>query len=150
MYPDYFRRITEPICLAKIRRKIKRNEYNSLADVRNDLDRVFLNAQTYNMEGSDIHNVAVYLHNLTKIKFVELSQIVVKLEGGLTPTGVKRRQSARPFGGGSEDVTPTKRRHPMTAEEARNKRLQNLFNSVYNHVDVSLDVYLSPARSCGL
>lgn len=79
MYPDYFRRIPNPICLAKIRRKIKRNEYHSLADVRGDIDRVFMNAQAYNMEGSDIYNVAVYLQQLTKSKFVELSQIAAKV-----------------------------------------------------------------------
>ena len=79
MYPDYFRRISNPICLAKIRRKIKRNEYHSLVEVRSDIDRVFSNAQIYNMEGSDIYNVAVYLQQLTKSKFVELSQIAAKV-----------------------------------------------------------------------
>ncbi|KAL5967885.1 Protein polybromo-1 [Taenia solium] len=134
MYPDYFRRIPNPICLAKIRRKIKRNEYHSLADVRGDIDRVFMNAQAYNMEGSDIYNVAVYLQHLTKSKFVELSQIAAKAENaGLVSPSAKRRQSRPP--GESEEVTPTKRRHPMTAEEARNKRLINLYNAVYNHVD---------------
>lgn len=134
MYPDYFRRISNPICLAKIRRKIKRNEYHSLADVRGDIDRVFVNAQAYNMEGSDIYNVALYLRQLTKSKFVELSQIAAKAENaGLVSPSVKRRQSRPP--GESEEVTPTKRRHPMTAEEARNKRLINLYNAVYNHVD---------------
>ncbi|VDM25869.1 unnamed protein product [Hydatigera taeniaeformis] len=79
LYPDYFRRISNPICLAKIRRKIKRNEYHSLADVRGDIDRVFMNAQAYNMEGSDIYKVAVYLQQLTKSRFVELSQIAAKV-----------------------------------------------------------------------
>lgn len=79
MYPDYFRRISNPICLAKIRRKIKRNEYHSLVEVRADIDRVFSNAQIYNMEGSDIFNVAVYLQQLTKSKFVELSQVAAKV-----------------------------------------------------------------------
>uniref|UniRef100_A0A5K3EUD3 Bromo domain-containing protein n=1 Tax=Mesocestoides corti TaxID=53468 RepID=A0A5K3EUD3_MESCO len=135
IYPDYFRRIPNPICLAKIRRKIKRNEYHSLADVRTDIDRVFMNAQAYNVEGSDIHNVAVYLQQLTKSKFVELSQIAAKVENsGMIPTGAKRRQSRSTLGE-SDDFTPTKRRHPMTAEEARNKRLNNLYNAVYNHVD---------------
>ncbi|KAL5112565.1 Protein polybromo-1 [Taenia crassiceps] len=134
MYPDYFRRIPNPICLAKIRRKIKRNEYHSLADVRGDIDRVFMNAQAYNMEGSDIYNVAVYLQQLTKSKFVELSQIAAKAENaGLVSPSAKRRQSRPP--GESEEVTPPKRRHPMTAEEARNKRLINLYNAVYNHID---------------
>nr|CDS33407.1 polybromo 1 [Hymenolepis microstoma] len=133
MYPDYFRRIVNPICLAKIRRKIKRNEYHSLADVRSDLDRVFMNAQTYNMEGSDIYNVAVYLQQLTKCKFVELGQIAAKAESaGLLSPGAKRRQSRGP---GEDEATPTKRRHPMTAEEARNKRLINLYNAVFNHVN---------------
>ncbi|VDL60867.1 unnamed protein product [Hymenolepis diminuta] len=133
MYPDYFRRIANPICLAKIRRKIKRNEYHNLADVRSDLDRVFVNAQTYNMEGSDIYNVAVYLQQLTKCKFVELGQIAAKAESaGLLSPSAKRRQSRIP---GEDEATPTKRRHPMTAEEARNKRLINLYNAVYNHVD---------------
>lgn len=53
---------------------------------------------------------------------------------GIVSPSAKRRQSRPP--GESEEVTPTKRRHPMTAEEARNKRLINLYNAVYNHVDV--------------
>ena len=53
---------------------------------------------------------------------------------GMISPNSKRRHSR--LLGESDDVTPTKRRHPMTAEEARNKRLINLYNAVYNHVDV--------------
>nr|VZI51588.1 unnamed protein product [Spirometra erinaceieuropaei] len=81
LYPDYYRKIAHPICLAKIRRRIKRNEYDGLADVRHDLDLAFNNAQLYNMEGSAVYNDAVFLQQLTKNKFVELSQIAAKEHG---------------------------------------------------------------------
>ena len=66
---------------------------------------------------------------------VNLRFCLLKAENvGIISPGAKRRQSRLP--GESDEVTPTKRRHPMTAEEARNKRLINLYNAVYNHVDV--------------
>ncbi|KAL7062634.1 hypothetical protein AAHC03_0883 [Spirometra sp. Aus1] len=147
LYPDYYRKIAHPICLAKIRRRIKRNEYDGLADVRHDLDLAFNNAQLYNMEGSAVYNDAVFLQQLTKNKFVELSQIAAKTENAVRAVRVSapRRRLGVPMSG-STSASPsmdasgsdTRRpigRHPMTAEEAKTKRLSNLFHAVYNYVD---------------
>nr|VZI39478.1 unnamed protein product [Spirometra erinaceieuropaei] len=147
LYPDYYRKIAHPICLAKIRRRIKRNEYDGLADVRHDLDLAFNNAQLYNMEGSAVYNDAVFLQQLTKNKFVELSQIAAKTENAVRAVRVSapRRRLGVPMSGstsaspsmdaGGSDTRRPIGRHPMTAEEAKTKRLSNLFHAVYNYVD---------------
>ncbi|KAL2019689.1 hypothetical protein VTK56DRAFT_9308 [Thermocarpiscus australiensis] len=51
---DYYLIIANPICMNDIQKKIKREEYNSLADMRKDLDLMVSNCRTFNEESSGI------------------------------------------------------------------------------------------------
>jgi ATP-dependent helicase STH1/SNF2 len=51
-YADYYVIIQSPICMKDIERKIKKGEYNSLSDMKKDVDLLVRNCRTYNEDGS--------------------------------------------------------------------------------------------------
>jgi len=62
-YPDYYMLIQEPISMKMIEKKIKKQEYNSLADLKRDIHQLCKNAKTYNEDGSVIYLDAVKIQN---------------------------------------------------------------------------------------
>lgn len=58
LYPDYYEEIENPISLFHIKKKIKNNMYaGDVAGLVSDLDLLFLNAQHYNVEDSQLYKV---------------------------------------------------------------------------------------------
>jgi ATP-dependent helicase STH1/SNF2 len=53
-YPDYYVIITNPICMNDIQKKIKKEDYRSLADMRRDFELMVSNCRTFNEESSMI------------------------------------------------------------------------------------------------
>ncbi|KAJ5689163.1 Chromatin structure-remodeling complex subunit snf21 [Penicillium macrosclerotiorum] len=51
-YPDYYKIIQNPIAVETIEKKIKRDDYQSLKEFRNDIHLLCQNARTYNEDGS--------------------------------------------------------------------------------------------------
>ncbi|KAI1324294.1 SNF2 family N-terminal domain-containing protein [Xylariaceae sp. FL0255] len=51
-YGDYYVLIKNPICMNQIQAKIKREEYNSVNDMRQDITLMCNNCRTYNEDGS--------------------------------------------------------------------------------------------------
>ncbi|EAQ89120.1 hypothetical protein CHGG_05739 [Chaetomium globosum CBS 148.51] len=51
---DYYLIITNPICMNDIQKRIKKEDYNSLADMRRDMDLMVANCRTFNEESSGI------------------------------------------------------------------------------------------------
>ncbi|KAK4158009.1 SNF2-family ATP dependent chromatin remodeling factor like protein [Chaetomidium leptoderma] len=51
---DYYLIITNPICMNDIQKKIKKEEYQTLADMRKDMDLMVKNCRTFNEESSGI------------------------------------------------------------------------------------------------
>ena len=58
-YPDYYLLIKEPISMKMIEKKIKKEEYSSLIDLKRDIQALCTNAKTYNEDGSMIYVDAV-------------------------------------------------------------------------------------------
>ena len=58
-YPDYYVLIKEPISLKIIEKKIKKEEYSSITDLKKDVQLLCRNAKTYNEDGSLIYVDAV-------------------------------------------------------------------------------------------
>lgn len=71
-YPDYYDEVSEPMSLFLINKKLKRNTYDSLASLVDDLNTVFNNARSYNIEGSDIYENACRLQAVANRKAKEL------------------------------------------------------------------------------
>ncbi|KAJ4409673.1 transcriptional regulator [Gnomoniopsis sp. IMI 355080] len=62
-YADYFVVITNPICMNNIEKKIKKEEYNSLSDMRRDIELMCSNCKTYNDDSALIHQDAITIQN---------------------------------------------------------------------------------------
>lgn len=68
-YPDYYIIITNPISMDHIKKKINKEEYQSLKEFRDDVRLLCNNARTYNEDGSllfqDANDIEVYIYCLT-------------------------------------------------------------------------------------
>lgn len=58
-YADYFLIIHSPICMNNIDKKIKKEEYNNLSDMRRDIELMCSNCKTYNDDSALIHQDAI-------------------------------------------------------------------------------------------
>lgn len=54
-YPHYYQEIKEPIAMDTIKKKAKRKKYNSLDHFMKDVELMFKNAMSYNVDGSAIY-----------------------------------------------------------------------------------------------
>ncbi|KAF8848864.1 hypothetical protein BDZ45DRAFT_810423 [Acephala macrosclerotiorum] len=62
-YPDYYAIIEKPISMAEIDKKIKKEQYSSLAGLREDVATLAKNAKKYNEDGSMLYLDAVAIEN---------------------------------------------------------------------------------------
>lgn len=62
-YPTYYREIKRPICIETIFKRLKRKEYTTSEEFANDVELVFANALTFNLEHSQIWEDAVTLRD---------------------------------------------------------------------------------------
>lgn len=60
-YKNYYQIIKKPIDLLTISRRVEQNHYSSQIQFKADLDLLFSNALTYNIEGSEVHEDALIL-----------------------------------------------------------------------------------------
>ncbi|CAL8082046.1 unnamed protein product [Calicophoron daubneyi] len=141
IYPDYYREISNPISLADIKKKLKMNAYPTLNSLMTDLELVFTNAQQYNVEESMIHRDSLALQQVARRRYQEMlryqttpTRKVLSNEG--SNSTISSPELSTNAAASSESMSPVKRfgRRILTAEEAKSKRLHNLFNTVYNYV----------------
>ncbi|OON18820.1 Bromodomain protein, partial [Opisthorchis viverrini] len=143
MYPDYYKEIANPLSLVDIKKKLKQNEHSSLESFISDLDTVFKNAQQYNVEDSQIYRDSCTLQQIAHARFQEMLNYQTaptrRIQSPCSTTSVVDRspgaQGVEAHHAGFQS-TPLKRsyRRPLTAEEAKVRRLRNLFNTVFNYV----------------
>ncbi|KUJ12726.1 putative chromatin structure-remodeling complex subunit snf21 [Mollisia scopiformis] len=62
-FPDYYIIIQQPISMAEIDKKIKKEQYSSLSDMKRDVRQLCANAKQYNEDGSMIFLDAVTIEN---------------------------------------------------------------------------------------
>ncbi|KAL1244753.1 putative global transcription activator SNF2L2 [Trichinella spiralis] len=62
--PDYYELIAIPVDFKKIRKKLTDGRYKNLEELDKDVQLLCDNAQTYNLEGSEIYEDSVALRNL--------------------------------------------------------------------------------------
>ncbi|UKZ63307.1 uncharacterized protein TrAtP1_004537 [Trichoderma atroviride] len=70
-YADYYVIIQNPICMNHIQTRIKKEEYNSLSDLRKDFDLLIRNCQTYNEDGSILYQDAKTMDEFFTKKYQE-------------------------------------------------------------------------------
>jgi hypothetical protein len=74
LYSDYYIIIKNPICLNTIRQRILRNKYDSISEMQTDVALMCANAQTYNLEGSEVYNDSLDLMTAFLTKALEFQQ----------------------------------------------------------------------------
>lgn len=62
--PDYYELIRRPLDIKKIRNRINNHKYRSLDELREDFFQMCINAQTYNMEQSQIYEDSIMLQKI--------------------------------------------------------------------------------------
>eukprot|EP00656_Telonema_subtile_P048666 TRINITY_DN585_c0_g1_i1.p1 TRINITY_DN585_c0_g1~~TRINITY_DN585_c0_g1_i1.p1 ORF type:complete len:340 (+),score=85.39 TRINITY_DN585_c0_g1_i1:253-1272(+) len=110
--PDYPQIITHPMDLSKIERRIKQLQYGCVEDFIDDLNLVWKNAMTYNVDLSPIHQMAQKLKG-----FFEESCTQAFGSGGIKrkrETGTASAAHIMPEEPSEEEVT-----RPVTVEEKR-------------------------------
>uniref|UniRef100_A0A914WAV1 Protein polybromo-1 n=1 Tax=Plectus sambesii TaxID=2011161 RepID=A0A914WAV1_9BILA len=109
-YPDYYDEVSEPMSLFLINKKLKRNQYESLAQLVDDLNTMLNNARSYNIEGSDIYENACRLQAVANRKAKELDPNIDITQYGsadlLVPDDFKREASTPGAGSVSSSTTP--------------------------------------------
>jgi hypothetical protein len=73
LYGDYYTIVKQPICLNMIKKRIAKNEYQSLDAMQNDVTLMVNNTQIYNQEGSMVYNgslemMAAFLEQAMRVK----------------------------------------------------------------------------------
>jgi hypothetical protein len=69
--PDYDVVIKRRMDLSTLKRRLQSGELATLADFKRDLDQIWTNACTYNLEGSDIWKLAQSLRTLSAQELAE-------------------------------------------------------------------------------
>ncbi|KAI1007060.1 hypothetical protein K3495_g1161 [Podosphaera aphanis] len=67
LMPEYYQEIKQPIAMDLIKRKAKRKKYHSVDQVLKDLDLMFDNAKSYNLEDSQVYRDAVDLQREARL-----------------------------------------------------------------------------------
>ncbi|EAX93039.1 Bromodomain containing protein [Trichomonas vaginalis G3] len=67
---DYDSKISNPISLDIIEKKVENDEYSSLFDFRDDINLMFANVQKYFPEDSIVYKISDYFHNIIKKYFL--------------------------------------------------------------------------------
>ncbi|VDM46535.1 unnamed protein product [Toxocara canis] len=96
-YPDYYDEIATPISLFMINKRLKRGEYESLSALLEDITLVFENAQSYNLEGSEIYDAAVKLQKIaiSKARSLQPNLMITKDESDASANNVAKGSSGR-------------------------------------------------------
>jgi len=72
--PDYYQEIKNPIAMDLIKRKAKRKKYQSVDHVLQDINLLFENAKSYNIESSKVYKDAVELQKVAMVLAAEEKQ----------------------------------------------------------------------------
>ncbi|XP_072137849.1 probable global transcription activator SNF2L2 isoform X3 [Mobula birostris] len=64
--PEYYELIRKPVDFKKIKDRIRNHKYRSLGDLEKDVTLLCHNAQTYNLEGSQIYEDSIVLQSVFK------------------------------------------------------------------------------------
>nr|XP_020657221.1 probable global transcription activator SNF2L2 isoform X3 [Pogona vitticeps] len=65
-YPEYYELIRKPVDFKKIKERIRNHKYRSLGDLEKDVMLLCHNAQTFNLEGSQIYEDSIVLQSVFK------------------------------------------------------------------------------------
>jgi len=122
--PDYPKIIKKPMDLGKVQRQLNSNQYNSVDVFADDVRLVFTNARTYNVEFSDIHQMAKVVEAAFEEKFGTFFKGRKRPAGSAQGSSKKaKHESDEELSDVSHDLpeepTEEEKAKPVTVEEKR-------------------------------
>jgi len=66
---DYLMVIQKPMDLSTVKKNLKKSKYSTASEVLADIQLIWDNCKSYNVEGSNIYQIAQYMENLSKKAF---------------------------------------------------------------------------------
>lgn len=88
--PEYYELIRKPVDFRRIRERVRNHKYRCIADLEKDIIQMCHNAQTYNLEGSQIFEDSIVLKSVfesARQRIVEICQEDNDDVGGSKPDG---------------------------------------------------------------
>ncbi|XP_062845096.1 probable global transcription activator SNF2L2 isoform X2 [Trichomycterus rosablanca] len=86
--PEYYELIRKPVDFRRIRERVRNHKYRCIADLEKDILQMCHNAQTYNLEGSQIFEDSIVLKSVfesARQRIVEITQEDNDAVGGSEP-----------------------------------------------------------------
>ncbi|XP_060769449.1 probable global transcription activator SNF2L2 isoform X1 [Neoarius graeffei] len=83
--PEYYELIRKPVDFRRIRERVRNHKYRCIADLEKDIIQMCHNAQTYNLEGSQIFEDSIVLKSVfesARQRIVEINQEDTDAVGG--------------------------------------------------------------------
>ncbi|XP_076868027.1 SWI/SNF-related matrix-associated actin-dependent regulator of chromatin subfamily A member 2 isoform X3 [Brachyhypopomus gauderio] len=83
--PEYYELIRKPVDFRRIRERVRNHKYRCIADLEKDIIQMCHNAQTYNLEGSQIFEDSIVLKSVfesARQRIVEINQDDNEAVGG--------------------------------------------------------------------
>ncbi|XP_046870883.1 probable global transcription activator SNF2L2 isoform X1 [Hypomesus transpacificus] len=105
--PEYYELIRKPVDFRRIRERVRNHKYRSVGDLERDVVLLCQNAQTFNLEGSQIFEDSIVLKSVFESA---RQRIVTNEEGAVEGTAIRVDN-----GGGDADqfVSSAERKTPM-------------------------------------
>uniref|UniRef100_A0A4W4G472 Bromo domain-containing protein n=1 Tax=Electrophorus electricus TaxID=8005 RepID=A0A4W4G472_ELEEL len=88
--PEYYELIRKPVDFRRIRERVRNHKYRCIADLEKDIIQMCHNAQTYNLEGSQIFEDSIVLKSVfesARQRIVEINQEDNDAVGGSEESG---------------------------------------------------------------
>ncbi len=120
---DYYEIISHPLCMSKIRERLRRDRYTTIDHFYLEFCQIFKNATTYNQEGSPIWNDAMELKK-------ELEEMLQAAAPTFTPRSLDECESLL-----REIEGSGKRKHDASEKEKPEKKRVNLTPKAYHCVE---------------
>ncbi|XP_077945032.1 uncharacterized protein LOC120832020 isoform X1 [Gasterosteus aculeatus] len=134
--PEYYELIRKPVDFRRIRERVRNHKYRNVGDLEKDIFLLCHNAQTYNLEGSQIYEDSIVIKSV----FESARQRIVTDEEQKEAVGATRSDN----GGGAEDqfVPSTVKPSPVQLKKG-NKEGRSRSTMVKRlHSDLDSDVDL--------
>ena len=125
LYPDYYVDIANPISLEQVSQKIKRNEYENVSKLMQDLCLIFDNAMQFNIDESKIFKDAKKLKSILQMKFNDISNL---FDEDNEEAGEGKQQIVA-FELGKPSAPRNSRKSSKSMANAMNQELKNLRKS---------------------
>ncbi|XP_037341341.1 probable global transcription activator SNF2L2 isoform X1 [Pungitius pungitius] len=134
--PEYYELIRKPVDFRRIRERVRNHKYRNVGDLEKDIFLLCHNAQTYNLEGSQIYEDSIVIKSV----FESARQRIVTDEEQKEAVGATRSDN----GGGAEDQFVPSTVKPLPVQlikgnkegRSRSTMVKRLHNDLDSDVDL--------------